>query len=133
MPTYVYACTSCGDRLEAVQRITDDPLTICPACSGALRKVIQPVGIVFKGSGFYKTDSRGSANGSRSDSADSGGGADKATEKPAEKVPAPAGAADKSTADKAASKPSGSASKPPPSSGAAPGTTKRAAAKTDAA
>lgn len=62
MPTYVYACTACGERLEAVQRITDDPLTICPACEGSLRKVIQPVGIVFKGSGFYKTDSR---NGSK--------------------------------------------------------------------
>jgi putative FmdB family regulatory protein len=60
MPTYEYACTSCGERLEVVQRFTDDPLTICPECEGALRKVFSPVGVVFKGSGFYKTDSRGS-------------------------------------------------------------------------
>ena len=58
MPTYQYACTSCGEQTEAVQRFTDDPLTVCPVCGGALRKVFSPVGIVFKGSGFYRTDSR---------------------------------------------------------------------------
>ena len=58
MPTYQYACTSCGEQTEAVQRFTDDPLTVCPACGGGLRKVFSPVGIVFKGSGFYRTDSR---------------------------------------------------------------------------
>ncbi len=58
MPTYQYACTSCGEQTEAVQRFTDDPLTVCPACGGTLRKVFSPVGIVFKGSGFYRTDSR---------------------------------------------------------------------------
>jgi putative FmdB family regulatory protein len=58
VPTYQYACTSCGEQTEAVQRFTDDPLTICPACGGTLRKVFSPVGIVFKGSGFYRTDSR---------------------------------------------------------------------------
>lgn len=58
MPRYEYACTSCGEQIEAVQRITDDPLTVCAACGGPLRKVFQPVGIVFKGSGFYRTDSR---------------------------------------------------------------------------
>jgi putative FmdB family regulatory protein len=58
VPTYQYACTSCGEQLEAVQRFSDDPLTVCPACGGALRKVFSPVGIVFKGSGFYRTDSR---------------------------------------------------------------------------
>ncbi len=58
MPTYQYACTSCGEQIEAVQRFTDDPLTVCPACGGTLRKVFSPVGIVFKGSGFYRTDSR---------------------------------------------------------------------------
>lgn len=63
MPTYQYACTHCGDRLEVVQKFTDDPLTECPACHGRLRKVFSPVGVVFKGSGFYKTDSRGSASG----------------------------------------------------------------------
>jgi putative FmdB family regulatory protein len=63
MPTYEYACTACGHLLEAVQRFTDDPLTECPECRGALRKVYAPVGIVLKGSGFYKTDSRAAARG----------------------------------------------------------------------
>jgi putative FmdB family regulatory protein len=58
VPTYQYACTSCGEQVEKVQRFTDDPLTVCPACGGSLRKVFSPVGIVFKGSGFYRTDSR---------------------------------------------------------------------------
>ena len=58
MPTYQYACTECGDRLEVVQKFSDDSLTVCPACSGRLRKVFSPVGIVFKGSGFYRNDSR---------------------------------------------------------------------------
>ncbi|MBA2324372.1 MAG: FmdB family transcriptional regulator [Pseudonocardiales bacterium] len=61
MPTYQYACTACGDNLEAVQSFTDAALTECPACGGALRKVFSAVGVVFKGSGFYKTDSRSSA------------------------------------------------------------------------
>ena len=68
MPTYQYACTSCGEQIEAVQRFTDDPLTVCPACGGGLRKVFSPVGIVFKGSGFYRTDSRnGSVAGGEKD------------------------------------------------------------------
>ena len=65
MPTYEYACAECGERLEAVQKFSDDPLTVCPACGGRLRKVFSPVGIVFKGSGFYRTDSRVSANGAK--------------------------------------------------------------------
>ena len=60
MPTYQYACTVCAEQLEAVQKFTDAPLTECPACGGALRKVFSAVGVVFKGSGFYKTDSRSS-------------------------------------------------------------------------
>lgn len=66
MPTYEYACKSCGERLEVQQRFTDDPLTECPACHGPLRKVFGAVGIAFKGSGFYKTDSRGSSKSSTS-------------------------------------------------------------------
>lgn len=58
MPTYQYACTECGHRFEAVQAFTDDSLTTCPVCSGQLRKVYGSVGVVFKGSGFYRTDSR---------------------------------------------------------------------------
>jgi putative FmdB family regulatory protein len=64
VPTYQYACTACDERLEAVQKFTDDPLTVCEVCGGSLRKVYSPVGIVFKGSGFYRTDSR---NGSGKD------------------------------------------------------------------
>ena len=76
MPTYEYACTACGHRLEAVQSFTDDPLTECPECGGALRKVYGAVGIVLKGSGFYKTDSRAASagNGSGKKSGDSHGG-----------------------------------------------------------
>lgn len=58
MPTYEYECTSCGQHIEVFQRIVEDPLTICGVCGGTLRKVFHPVGIVFKGSGFYATDSR---------------------------------------------------------------------------
>ena len=60
MPTYQYACTACDERLEAVQTFTDAALTDCPVCGGALRKVFSAVGVVFKGSGFYKNDSRDS-------------------------------------------------------------------------
>lgn len=65
MPTYQYACTDCGDRIEVVQKFTDDPLTQCSACDGRLRKVFSAVGVVFKGSGFYRTDSRSTANGAK--------------------------------------------------------------------
>ena len=58
MPTYQYICTECGEPVEAVRKFTDAPLTVCAACGGRLRKVFSPVGIVFKGSGFYRTDSR---------------------------------------------------------------------------
>jgi putative FmdB family regulatory protein len=58
MPTYEYRCTKCGEHLEVVQSFKDAPLTECPTCAGELRKVYSPVGIVLKGSGFYKTDSR---------------------------------------------------------------------------
>lgn len=58
MPTYEYACSACGHRLEVVQRFTDDPLTVCGECGGALRRVFHPVGVVLKGSGFYATDNR---------------------------------------------------------------------------
>ena len=61
MPTYQYTCTDCGEPVEAVQKFTDDPLTVCAVCGGRLRKVFSPVGIVFKGSGFYRTDSRNSS------------------------------------------------------------------------
>jgi putative FmdB family regulatory protein len=58
MPTYEYACKTCGEHLEVVQSFKDDALTTCPACGGPLRKVFGSIGIAFKGSGFYRTDSR---------------------------------------------------------------------------
>ncbi|MFF4131922.1 FmdB family zinc ribbon protein [Streptomyces mirabilis] len=66
MPTYQYQCTECGEGLEAVQKFTDDALTECPNCGGRLKKVFSAVGIVFKGSGFYRNDSRGSSSSSSS-------------------------------------------------------------------
>lgn len=72
MPTYEYRCRDCGDDLEVVQAFTDDPLTECPSCGGTLKKVFGAVGISFKGSGFYKTDSRpsGSSKSSSTSSSD---------------------------------------------------------------
>jgi putative FmdB family regulatory protein len=93
VPTYQYACTACGHQLEAVQSFTDEPLSECPTCEGKLRKLYSAVGIVFKGSGFYRTDSRSNSNSaspsttsSSSSSASEGGSATTtATEsKPAE-------------------------------------------------
>ena len=70
MPTYEYACTACGERTEARQSFTDPPLEECPHCGGKLRKLYSPVGIVFKGSGFYATDSKksGGSSSSKTDS-----------------------------------------------------------------
>ena len=65
MPTYQYRCTECGTDLEAVQKFSDPALTECPTCHGALRKVFNAVGVVFKGSGFYRTDSRAKEGGQR--------------------------------------------------------------------
>jgi putative FmdB family regulatory protein len=64
VPTYSYACTECANRFDAVQAFSDDALTTCPKCSGRLRKLFGSVGVVFKGSGFYRTDSRESAKSS---------------------------------------------------------------------
>jgi putative FmdB family regulatory protein len=77
VPTYQYACTACGEELEAVQSFSDPSLTECPKCGGPLRKVFSAVGVVFKGSGFYKTDSRSTSSAS-----------DKPAEKKTESAPA---------------------------------------------
>jgi putative FmdB family regulatory protein len=84
VPTYQYQCTDCGEALEVHQSFTDDALTECPACQGRLRKVFNAVGVVFKGSGFYRNDSRGtttssetSSSSSASASKDSGGAKEK--------------------------------------------------------
>lgn len=72
MPTYQYRCRDCGEDLEVVQSFSDDALTTCPSCDGSLKKVFSAVGISFKGSGFYKTDSRSSSpSSSSSDSSSS--------------------------------------------------------------
>jgi putative FmdB family regulatory protein len=109
VPTYQYRCTDCGDDVEVVQKFTDEPLTVCPACQGSLRKVFSPVGIVFKGSGFYRTDSRnGSGDGQKKE--------------PAAKPAETSGSADsaKATANGSAGPGSGS-SEAKPSGGKAPG------------
>jgi putative FmdB family regulatory protein len=85
MPTYVYACDTCGTQFEQFQSFKDEPLRTCPSCEGAVRRVFQPVGIVFKGSGWYITDSRKSSSvtvgaddaGGKSDSGEKAGTSDK--------------------------------------------------------
>ena len=76
MPTYSYACTECDHRFDAVQSFSDDSLTVCPVCEGRLRKVFSAVGVVFKGGGFYRTDSRSGSSASmpagKSDSSSNG-------------------------------------------------------------
>jgi putative FmdB family regulatory protein len=92
VPTYEYACSTCGNHVEVVQRFSDEPLSVCGVCGGSLRKVFHPAGILFKGSGFYATDSRRSAKKSTStesgstsstDSSDGGSSESKKAEKPA--------------------------------------------------
>ena len=101
MPTYQYRCTECGHDLEAVQKFSDAPLTECPNCGGRLRKVFNAVGVVFKGSGFYRNDSRKpDTNGDGSGKGDSTSTETK-SDKPA-KEPATAGAS--SSASKSESK-----------------------------
>ena len=78
MPTYVYACDTCGAQFEQFQSFKDEPLRTCPSCAGAVRRVFQPVGIVFKGSGWYITDSRKSSSAAVSGD-DSAGKPEKAT------------------------------------------------------
>ena len=80
MPTYEYACTSCGQHVEVFQRISDEPLTECGACGSPLRKVFFPAGILFKGSGFYSTDNRSAPSKDDKDK-DSGAAAEKAGSK----------------------------------------------------
>lgn len=114
MPTYQYVCTECGDPLEVVQKFSDDALTECPACSGRLRKVFSAAGIIFKGSGFYRTDSRGSgkssstvgssSNGSSNESSNGSSGGD-------------SGASSSSSADSSSSSSGGDSSSSGKSSG----------------
>jgi len=114
VPTYQYACTECGNAFEAVQSFSDDALTDCPACNGRLRKVFSSVGIVFKGSGFYRNDSREAAKDATSpadkNGADKGDKGDKGGASPDKKEKAGSTAGDSGT------KTSDSPSKSPPAS-----------------
>ncbi len=128
MPTYQYACKepACGHRFEAVQSFSDDPIAICPVCEGQVRKVFSAVGVVFKGSGFYRTDSRenakssngSSSNGSSSNGSSSNGSGEKKSE----------AASSSSSGESSGSGSSGSASKASASSGSSSGSTSKAAA-----
>ena len=97
MPTYQYTCTECGQRLEAVQSFSDPALTDCPNCHGRLRKVFNSVGIVFKGSGFYRNDSR-AGNGASTDVK-----AESTKAEPTKSEPAPASPAASSSSASSAS------------------------------
>jgi putative FmdB family regulatory protein len=108
VPTYQYACTECGEQLEAVQSFSDPALTECPACQGRLRKVFNSVGIVFKGSGFYRNDSR-AASGSGDKKKDAA--AETKTEaKPAAETPASSGSSSSSSSSTATPATAGAAS-----------------------
>ncbi len=108
MPTYEYACTACGHRLDAVQRFTDDPLTECPECGGDLRKVYGAVGIVLKGSGFYKTDSRAAAGSNGNGSSKKGADASNGDRAAADSSPQKESSSDKGSSDKGTSEKGGS-------------------------
>ena len=120
MPTYQYTCTECGEPVEAVQKFSDEPLTVCSACGGRLRKVFSPVGIVFKGSGFYRTDSRknatstvpadkssadsgSSSSGTSGDSGSSNGSSDKAAAKKTETTSTSSDSSSSSSSSKSSS------------------------------
>lgn len=123
MPTYQYACKepACGHRFEAVQSFSDDPIAVCPVCEGQVRKVFSAVGVVFKGSGFYRTDSRENAkssNGSSPNGSSSNGSGEKKGE----------AASSSSSGESSGSGSSGSASKASASSGTSSGSTSKAAA-----
>jgi putative FmdB family regulatory protein len=123
VPTYQYACKepACGHRFETVQSFSDDPIAVCPVCEGQVRKVFSAVGVVFKGSGFYRTDSRENAkasNGSSSNGSSPNGSGERKSE----------AASSSSSGESSKSSPSGSAAKTSASSGSSSGSTSKAAA-----
>ncbi len=93
MPTYQYACTECDHAFDQVQSFSDDALTECPQCEGRLRKLFNAVGVVFKGSGFYRTDSRAGESSEKSTETST----EKTTEKTSEKTPEKTGTSEKSS------------------------------------
>ena len=124
MPTYQYACKepACGHRFEAVQSFSDDPIAICPVCEGQVRKVFSAVGVVFKGSGFYRTDSRENAKSANGSSPNGSSSSNGSGEKKSE------AASSSSSGESSGSGSSGSASKASTSSGSSSGSTSKAAA-----
>ena len=108
MPTYQYVCTECGGQLEAVQKFTDEPLTVHEDCGGRLRKVFSPVGIVFKGSGFYRTDSRSGSSPSSTSSSPKPGSDSSAPADSSSSVKPGGDSAASSSATSASPSPSGS-------------------------
>jgi putative FmdB family regulatory protein len=122
VPTYQYACTECGRQLEAVQSFSDPALTECPNCSGKLRKVFNSVGIVFKGSGFYRNDSRaGNVSAEKPGASEKSGASESSTSAKSE-------SSSSSSSDSSSSSSSTSASSSSSSSPASSSTTTKAAA-----
>lgn len=97
MPTYQYACTECGHAFEQVQSFSDDALTVCPECEGKLRKVFNAVGVVFKGSGFYRTDSRSGTSATDGGAVKTETKTETKSETKSESKPAPAAASSSSS------------------------------------
>lgn len=110
MPTYQYQCTECGEGLEAVQKFSDDALTECPSCNGRLKKVFSAVGIVFKGSGFYRNDSRGSSSSSSPAKSSTASGGSSSSDSSGSSSSSSGGSDSKAAAPAAASSSSGSGS-----------------------
>src|SRR5437660_1993902 len=108
MPTYEYACSTCHHRFEVCQRMSDEPLTVCPECGAHIRRVLYPAGIVFKGSGFYKTDH---SNGSVAAKADGTNGTKKADGASTETKAAGEGKTAESGSNGKKAEPTGTASK----------------------
>ena len=135
MPVYEYACTECGEELEVRQSFTDAALTVCPVCSGRLRKVLSPVGVVFKGSGFYRTDSRAAESGSNGKSSDAGadGSGDKPGKSDKDAAAGKAAKADSGTSANGSGSGSGSgkdaSGSSKPSSSATPSSTAKAGSR----
>ena len=107
MPTYEYQCKTCNHRFETWQKMTDEPLTICPECGGHIRRVLFPAGIVFKGPGFYKTDHNGnSAASSNGHNSDTGKSEDAAVGEKSEKKTPGESKSTESSSDSSSAKPS---------------------------
>ena len=112
MPTYEYLCQACGTRFEVWQKMSDDPLTTCQACGGAVRRVLYPAGIVFKGGGFYSTDQRGNGAAATSAGTSAAEGAKDATTGGSASADAKSGAATPAAPAGGSSPTSSSGSKP---------------------